>query len=180
MTFPPMETAALPRSLFRPRTLGTIFETLISSASLWTGRKNLPLSVTSVLHIHTYDEDVERRKYLRSWCDIERFQTDLENAVFLANRANSLRHKVRTMRDGKRRDEMLAIVQSALPTDDPAIAHELRDGLAVFRDRASDRIWNEHSGTLAIARCDECTSILKSPHARQCIWCGNDWHKTET
>ena len=32
-----METAAHPRFLFRPRTLGTIFVTLTSSASLWTG-----------------------------------------------------------------------------------------------------------------------------------------------
>ena len=132
------------------------------------------------MQIQTYNEDVERRKYLRSWCDIERFQTDLENAVFLADRANSLRHKVRMMRDGKRRDEMLAVVQSGLPTDDPAIAHELRDGVAAFRDRVSDRIWNEHGDTLTIARCDECNNILKSPHAHQCTWCGNDWHEIET
>ena len=32
-----METAAHPRTLFKPRKLGTIFVTLTSSASLWTG-----------------------------------------------------------------------------------------------------------------------------------------------
>ena len=32
-----METAAHPRTLFKPRTFGMIFVTLTSSASLWTG-----------------------------------------------------------------------------------------------------------------------------------------------
>ena len=35
--FSPMETAAHPRFLFKPRTFGTIFVTLTSSASLRTG-----------------------------------------------------------------------------------------------------------------------------------------------
>ena len=35
--FTPMETAAHPRFLFKPRSFGMMFMTLTSSASLWTG-----------------------------------------------------------------------------------------------------------------------------------------------
>ena len=46
VTFSPMETAAHPRFLFKPRTFGMIVVTLTSSASFVVGcRKNLPLGV---------------------------------------------------------------------------------------------------------------------------------------
>jgi hypothetical protein len=131
------------------------------------------------LALQTYDEDIERRNYLQSWCDINRFRTDAERAVAFAVHADSMRRKARGMRD-ERRDAVLAELVGALPIDDSAIAYELRDGLAAFHDRVIDRIWHAHADEFTIARCANCNRILKSPQARQCIWCGNDWHGTDS
>jgi len=51
-----------------------------------------------------------------------------------------------------------------------------KDGRDVFRRRVRDRVLREHSQTVKINRCPNCNCILKTPQARQCLWCGADWH----
>jgi hypothetical protein len=33
------------------------------------------------------------------------------------------------------------------------------------------------AGRLVINRCPACSRIVKTPLARQCLWCGHDWHE---
>lgn len=58
------------------------------------------------------------------------------------------------------------------PTD--AVRLLLADGMDQFRKRAADRIVAEERVT--IARCSSCDRIIRTPNARQCLWCGHDWH----
>jgi hypothetical protein len=55
--------------------------------------------------------------------------------------------------------------------------HLLRDGEAAFRRRARDRILREHVGEVLVLRCPRCKSVVRTPRARQCLWCGLDWHR---
>ena len=32
------------------------------------------------------------------------------------------------------------------------------------------------TGQVVVNRCPECSRIVKTPLARQCLWCGYDWH----
>jgi len=52
----------------------------------------------------------------------------------------------------------------------------LQDGRIVLFRRARDRILKEHGQTVFINRCPACGRIVRSPGARQCIWCNHDWH----
>lgn len=41
----------------------------------------------------------------------------------------------------------------------------------------SQRVWSEiNSGAIRINRCPECSRIVRTPRAKQCLWCGHDWH----
>jgi hypothetical protein len=31
-----------------------------------------------------------------------------------------------------------------------------------------------------VARCPACNRVLRTPEAKQCFWCGHDWHKHST
>lgn len=133
------------------------------------------LRVTDLRSNQDYDEVRERRTYLHAWSDALRFRTRAEKAVAFAFHASGMREKSKLMREERQR-EVLAEIQDALPLDDPYVASELRDGIVAFHERVLDRIWAEHQSEFDIARCTECDSILKSPLAKQCLWCGHDWH----
>ena len=52
------------------------------------------------------------------------------------------------------------------------------DGLRTFQAHVAARIQSEIAdGRLAINRCPSCNRIVKTPRARQCLWCGHDWHE---
>jgi hypothetical protein len=44
-----------------------------------------------------------------------------------------------------------------------------------FRRRLQRDIW---SGRVVVNRCPQCSRIVRTPLARQCPWCGFDWHGT--
>lgn len=59
----------------------------------------------------------------------------------------------------------------------PQIIEEIKDGNAAFRKRVRDRILQEHGHVVFINRCPDCSKIVKTPRARQCLWCNHDWHQ---
>jgi len=38
-----------------------------------------------------------------------------------------------------------------------------------------DRVVRDHPQ--AIVRCPKCARVLRTPRARQCMWCLHDWHQ---
>ncbi len=52
----------------------------------------------------------------------------------------------------------------------------LADGPDVFRLRAAERVFAEHSPRIQVNRCSVCSRVVATPMARQCLWCGHDWH----
>jgi hypothetical protein len=54
------------------------------------------------------------------------------------------------------------------------VAKALAHGADAFRSAVADRILREHPE--AIARCTQCSRVLRTPRSRQCRWCGHDWH----
>ena len=47
-------------------------------------------------------------------------------------------------------------------------------GQVAIRRAIEDRIYREHG----VNRCPQCHRIVRTPLARQCRWCGHDWHGT--
>ena len=60
--------------------------------------------------------------------------------------------------------------------DDPAVAAALADGYEAFRLRVVLRLLSEQEVVAMINRCPACGRIVRTPRARQCLWCGHDWH----
>jgi hypothetical protein len=59
--------------------------------------------------------------------------------------------------------------------DDKKVNDALANGMDVFHRQVIARILAEQPG-LAINRCPKCKRVLRTPDARQSIWCGHDWH----
>ena len=58
---------------------------------------------------------------------------------------------------------------------DPRIDDALAGGLQSFRRSACRRIVEENAD-LRVNRCPRCLRVARTPLARQCFWCGHDWH----
>lgn len=97
------------------------------------------------------------------------------------------------MTDFERRTYNLAIMrEKAKHGDSPAcrlpkwLARETEDviqasepGLDIVRRRIKERMLREQqAGKLFINRCPKCDRIVRTPLAKQCLWCGYDWHGT--
>lgn len=61
-------------------------------------------------------------------------------------------------------------------TDDPEINAALADGAEAFRRRVRERVLAEAAGAVFVNRCPRCERVVRTPLARQCLWCGHDWH----
>jgi hypothetical protein len=61
---------------------------------------------------------------------------------------------------------------------DPAVTNVLEEGVSVFQRRVRDRILAEDSAQVCINRCPVCQRIVRTPKAKQCMWCYHDWHGT--
>ncbi len=59
---------------------------------------------------------------------------------------------------------------------DPAITAALAGGWATFRSEARVRVLREHGDTVVVNRCPACRRVVMTSRARQCLWCGHDWH----
>ena len=60
---------------------------------------------------------------------------------------------------------------------DKDVREALADGFAPLQER----LWQQvlacfQSGQLAMNRCPRCSRVVRTPGARQCLWCGHDWH----
>lgn len=60
--------------------------------------------------------------------------------------------------------------------DGAVVAELLKDGVESYRWRTAQRILREHGDEVFVNRCGRCDRIVRTPKARQCFWCGFDWH----
>lgn len=58
----------------------------------------------------------------------------------------------------------------------PDVDAALAEGADEFRGRVRKRIVKECADQIVVNRCPSCSRIVATPKARQCLWCGHDWH----
>ena len=59
---------------------------------------------------------------------------------------------------------------------DQEAAAALADGVETFRRRVCRRVLTEHGADVFVNRCPSCGRVVRTPQAKQCFWCGHDWH----
>ena len=116
-----------------------------------------------------YDEDTEMTRYM--WDNYAQLMTDFERRVGHAivgrtkAAATNHPHSARILEEwwGRKGD---ADIEAALA-----------EGPEIFRRRVANRILTEHHDAVILNRCPSCGRIVRTPQAKQCFWCGLDWHK---
>ena len=61
-------------------------------------------------------------------------------------------------------------------TDDPEVIQLLESGYAQFMQNTAERIYRDHKSELKLNLCPKCHQIARTPKAKQCRFCGHDWH----
>lgn len=114
-----------------------------------------------------YDEDHELTRYV--WDHFERLMTEIEWRVNRAIHAGWKAERAGT-------PERAAGLARAFRADGPEVEAALADGPDAYRRRVRDRLLTEHGPEVFINRCPKCRRVVRTPQARQCFWCGHDWH----
>jgi len=123
--------------------------------------------------VSEYDEDHVLTEYI--WRHFSRFLTAAEARVGLYTEA--LDREAATRIKGKAFADWLDETHG--PVTMLELEHELKGGRCALFRRARDRILRDHSAEVFINRCPACGWIVRSPGARQCLWCLHDWHNGE-
>jgi len=76
----------------------------------------------------------------------------------------------------KDRHQRIREIYDRMTSKDPAVLALLKDGYDELVRRAAHRIYYEYFGELPLNCCPKCNGIARTPEARQCRYCGHDWH----
>lgn len=60
--------------------------------------------------------------------------------------------------------------------DDPELKELLKSGNPEFMRSVVKRMLEEHGEEIVVNRCPQCGCVVKTPTARQCLWCNHTWH----
>jgi hypothetical protein len=60
--------------------------------------------------------------------------------------------------------------------DDADVINAFQAPLEQRIKNAMDRVMMERRSEIVENRCPACHRLVRTPKARQCLWCGNDWH----
>lgn len=95
------------------------------------------------------------------------------------------RHLIGTAKAMRGRTDVVAQVEarkSASPglrdllSSDAEVLGLTSEGLDVFIERVAQRILGEHRDEVEFNNCPKCGALARTPKARQCRFCGFDWH----
>ena len=115
----------------------------------------------------TYDDDAQLTVYL--WRNYRNLLTTLESLT-----DSALRAEEKASHADEKMARMLRKHWGA--QDNAEVAAALADGSDAFRNRVRDRIMAECRDEITLNRCAECSRLVMTPQAQQCLWCGYDWH----
>ena len=118
------------------------------------------------LPVKQYDDGQELYRYLTE--HLSSMLTDQERRIaraFLgeAKAANSSENMAAMLR------------KNMCSPDDKTVQSWLRTGRRPFAATVLARL-EQDDPTFRVNRCAECQCIVATPVARQCFWCGHDWH----
>lgn len=79
----------------------------------------------------------------------------------------------KTEEDSKMRKTM---VERGWINDTPEVKQFLKDGYEKFELITAQRMMQDSSDKIFLNRCEKCRKLARTPFAKQCRYCGYDWH----
>jgi hypothetical protein len=117
-----------------------------------------------------YDEEKVLCRYVLRWRP--ELMTDLERR---AEHAAMNRSKAAcAVRLGAHQQAKILLTAGCV--GDAEINAALAEGHDAFRLRVVRRIQSDPSTAARINRCPRCRRVVRTPTAKQCLWCNHDWH----
>lgn len=115
----------------------------------------------------TYDEDQALGRYLTD--NFARMMTEFERRTYnFAIEREKAKHS----------DSAADRLPKWLSHENDDVIQASEAGPEVVRRRIMERLLREQqAGELFINRCPKCNRIVRTPLAKQCLWCGHDWHR---
>jgi len=68
-------------------------------------------------------------------------------------------------------------IYSELFSDDAEVLRLAGEGYEAFQAQTAKRIFQECGGKALLNCCPRCDALARTPKARQCRFCGCDWHE---
>lgn len=129
-------------------------------------------------HFAKYDEDEVLKHYVLR--NRSSFMTSLEKrAETLGMMREKARHRILDSHPDAVSWHEQRLAEYEAKTDEDirkAIGDDL-NSFVKFQQQITQRIDAAFlSGELYPNRCPACHRIVRTPEARQCLWCGHDWH----
>lgn len=90
----------------------------------------------------------------------------------------ALRHHISTLKLDDAKDVRLTrmYLKTGWLTDDPLILNYLSEGYIQFILNCAERILRETPEQVFLNNCPQCGKLARTPQAKQCRFCGLDWH----
>jgi hypothetical protein len=119
-----------------------------------------------------YDDNEEIYRYVTFTKEL---MTDLEwRAEWLA----MMRHKAKLADNPEVHAQLRSQFEAELDDDVRQMIGDDSQGFSLLKPRIVERFLRDAAdGRAVLNRCPACARVVKTPHARQCLWCGHDWHE---
>jgi hypothetical protein len=117
-----------------------------------------------------YDEEEVLARYV--WRHCRHLMTEIERRADLAGMA-----EIKAAAAEERGSTSLAreVTQRWGSAGDIEVRMALGDGFEAFRQRVTYRLLADPAVQAMIKRCPECGRVVRTPQARQCLWCKHVW-----
>lgn len=90
----------------------------------------------------------------------------------------ALRHQQSTVKlDGSDNENLTRVYyRKGWLSRDPEVLNYLSEGPDQFMINCAERILKESRGKVFLNLCPVCSKLARTPYAKQCKYCGHDWH----
>ena len=126
--------------------------------------------LTMPRHVSEYDDRSELADYLwHNYPELFTINEKLAAKTLLAEQKMAAPEMSEAMRRVMERDWVAR--------GNPEIDVLLQYGSDHFRVSTALRVMEDCQDRVFVNRCPSCSRIVATPRARQCLWCGHDWHE---
>jgi hypothetical protein len=117
-----------------------------------------------------YDDESVLTRYV--WDNYQPLMTDFERRVGLAIIG---RLKAEAATSSPQARELL--LERWGQRGDLEVESALVNGPESFRRQVCQRLLTYFDSEIFVNRCPQCQRVVRTPRAKQCFWCGHDWHE---
>lgn len=88
----------------------------------------------------------------------------------------TLKHYISNYKSSNNPTMKRLMIEKGWISSDPMVIALLENGYEEFQLNVARRIMNESSEKVFFNNCPKCDKLARTPHAKQCRYCGYSWH----